>query len=242
MNDKATVRKCKAIRDHIYRREELSSFVLERTLSGLLSPECTVVDVGCGRKATLLRSLSPRVKKAYGIDRVVPKATVEGNTTIVQGDAEAIPLPDRSADVVTMIDVVEHLRDPERAFRECRRILKPRGSLLLRTPSKYYPPTFVGRALPHRIRQWANLTLTRTRRQDTFPAYYRANSYRDLRRLSSSAGLEVVSIQYVLHHPALFMFSPVAYRCAVAVERFVLQRKTFRCFRHRIFCHLMRSD
>jgi ubiquinone/menaquinone biosynthesis C-methylase UbiE len=242
MSDSPRVRKCKAIRDRIYDREQFGFSVFKREVLKLLSPESTIVDIGCGRKAKFLRSLSSNVKKAYGIDPDVRETIVDGNLQIMNGNAEAIPLPDHSVDVVTMVDVVEHLRDPERVFGECKRILKHGGSLISIAPCKLYPPTAVGRLIPFRLRRLANRIVTSTETEDTFPAYYKANSYLTLHRLSSSVGLSVVTISYLIYHPELFMFSTFVYRCAVAVERFVLQRDAFRCLRHQIFCHLMSLD
>jgi ubiquinone/menaquinone biosynthesis C-methylase UbiE len=238
MSDSPRVRKCKAIRDRIYDREQFGASIFKREVLKLLSPESTIVDIGCGRKAKFLRSLSSRVKKAYGIDLDVHETIVDGNLQIMNGNAEAIPLPDHSVDVITMIDVVEHLCNPERVFRECKRILKPGGSLISIAPCKLYPPTAVGRLIPYRMRRLVNRIVTSTEIEDTFPAYYKANSYRTLHRLSSSVGLNVVTIGYVTYHPELFMFSTFVYRCAVFIERFVLERRIFRCFRHQVFCHL----
>lgn len=237
-NKVSTIRKCKNIRDRIYDREQRPGAIFKRELLKLVSPESTIVDIGCGREASFLRSVSSCVKEAYGIDLEISETIIDGNMQIMYGDAEAIPLRDHSVDVITLINVAEHLHDPKRVFLECKRILKPSGSLILMTPNKFCHTVLFGRAFPHRIRQWANLVITGTPRKDTFPAYYKANSAGALRRLGSLAGLSVVSIRYLSYHPGHFMFSTFLYRCAVAVERHVLQREAFRWFRQGIFCHL----
>ena len=235
---KSTVRKCKRIRDKIYDREQFASSIFKREVTSLLLPESTLVDIGCGCKASLLHSFSSCVKKAYGIDLRITETIIDGNIQIMYGDAEAIPLPDNSADVITMYDVVEHLRDPERVFLECKRVLKPGGSLLAVTPCKFYFPIFISRALPHSIRQWANRITTSTGSECTFPAYYKANSRADLRKLASSTGLSPVSIRYLCYHPEYLMFSTLIYRCGVIVERCLLRWEAFRWFRHQILCIL----
>jgi ubiquinone/menaquinone biosynthesis C-methylase UbiE len=240
MSNNATVRQCKKIRDRIYDREQFAESIFRREVLMLVSPESTLVDVGCGRKAKFLRSLSSHVKKAYGIDLEISETVVEGKVQIMYGDAEALPLPNRSTDLITMYDVVEHFRDPKRVFLECKRILKPGGALVLVTTCKFYPPILLGRALPHCIRRWANPIISGTKKEDTFPAYYKANSARALRRLSTSVGLNVVSIKHLTYHPEYYMFSTLFYRCAVAVERFVLQREIFTHLRHHILCQLRR--
>lgn len=232
-----TIRKCKNIRDRIYDPRQKPGAILRREVVRLLSPKSTIIDIGCGRKAEFLRSLSSSVKKAYGIDLEIRETIIDGNMQIMYGDAEAIPLDDRTIDVITLIDVVEHFLNPKQVFLECRRILKPGGSLILLTSCKFHPPIFLGRAVPHFVRQWANLIITGTKEEDTFPAYYKANSEGALRRLGSLAGLNVVNVRYLSNHPQYFMFSTFFYRSAVAVERHLLQRETFRFFRQEILCH-----
>jgi ubiquinone/menaquinone biosynthesis C-methylase UbiE len=234
----STVSKCKSIRKRIYDRSQFPHAVFEREVLKLVCPESIIVDVGCGREAQFVRRMSSQVKKAYGVDLEIPETAVEGNIELMYGDAEAIPLQDHSVDLITMYDVVEHLRNPERVFLECKRILKPGGSLVLTTPNKLYPPIVLGRVLGHRVRQWINRISTGTGEQDTFPAYYKANSGGALRRLGSWAGLNVVSLRHLTYHPEYCMFSTLLYRFAVAVERLVLSREAFWCFRHNIFCQL----
>ena len=54
---------------------------------------------------------------------------------IVLGDARMIALRDASADVVTLLDVVEHLAPPELAgtLREAHRVLRPGGRVVIHT-------------------------------------------------------------------------------------------------------------
>jgi demethylmenaquinone methyltransferase / 2-methoxy-6-polyprenyl-1,4-benzoquinol methylase len=49
----------------------------------------------------------------------------------VQGRAEAMPFPDNSFDFLTMGYALRHVSDLEKTFREYRRVLKPRGKILI---------------------------------------------------------------------------------------------------------------
>lgn len=50
---------------------------------------------------------------------------------------EGLPFEDDSFDLVWCAEVIEHLRDPERALAEFRRVAKPGGDILLTTPNSY---------------------------------------------------------------------------------------------------------
>jgi arsenite methyltransferase len=53
------------------------------------------------------------------------------NVTFLEGEIEAIPLPDRSADVVVSNGVLSLSARKARVFHEARRVLRPGGRLCL---------------------------------------------------------------------------------------------------------------
>jgi len=100
-----------------------------------------VVDIGAGDGAfssLLARSgalLTVVDNQEEGLKIAQSMFTQKGlQAMFVKGDAGHIPLPDASADVVTCIEIIEHLDDPEAFIREVKRILKPGGVLVLTTP------------------------------------------------------------------------------------------------------------
>ena len=103
-------------------------------LAGLRAGEA-VVDVGCGRGELLTVALGMGAQRAIGIEYAsaavaLARATCAGTAADVrQADARALPVDDASADLVTMLDVVEHLAPDElhAALGEARRILRPGG-------------------------------------------------------------------------------------------------------------------
>ena len=70
------------------------------------------------------------------------------NVTVVEGDAEAIPLPDASVDVVTTNGVLNLVPDKGRAMREIARVLRPDGWLQLADIVLDKEPSAVCRANP----------------------------------------------------------------------------------------------
>jgi 2-polyprenyl-3-methyl-5-hydroxy-6-metoxy-1,4-benzoquinol methylase len=111
-----------------------------------------VVDVGCGNGLTVevLRRLGWR---AEGVDFdpvAVEDATGRG-LEVHLGTLEAQGYGTGAFDAVTGSHLLEHVSDPAAFLRECRRILKPGGTLVLVTPN--------ARSLGHREfgRTWRGL-------------------------------------------------------------------------------------
>lgn len=55
---------------------------------------------------------------------------------MIQGNLAALPLDDESVDVVVNFQVIEHLWDQGQFLRECLRVLRPGGVLLISTPNR----------------------------------------------------------------------------------------------------------
>lgn len=95
-----------------------------------------LLDVGCAC-GFLLVAARERGYEAQGVE--VSRWAVEfGQRTlgldIRRGELCELRLPAASFDVVTMVDVIEHLIDPRAVVAEVRRLLRPGGRIVLVTP------------------------------------------------------------------------------------------------------------
>jgi SAM-dependent methyltransferase len=83
-------------------------------------PRGSYLDVGCGRGEMIQHALHMGFQPCQGTE-IVP-ALIDG-VMIVRAEVHALPFADKSFDVVTMFDVIEHLIpcDDERACRELMR-------------------------------------------------------------------------------------------------------------------------
>lgn len=96
----------------------------------------TLVDMGCGGGG-LLAHANKAGWKGVGVD-LSPDAVDAARSRGVEAYAQdclRCPLPDGSAEAVTMVNVLDHLPDPFAALDEARRLLKPAGLLYLRVPN-----------------------------------------------------------------------------------------------------------
>jgi SAM-dependent methyltransferase len=55
---------------------------------------------------------------------------------VVRGNLAGLPVRSSSVDVVANLQVIEHLWDQEGFLRECHRVLRPGGRLLITTPNR----------------------------------------------------------------------------------------------------------
>ncbi len=103
-------------------------------------PDCSLLDIGCGTHALLLRSVEPYIARGEGLDFKAPDLHTAKLRTRCLKLADQLPCEDASFDVVTMLAVLEHLSHPEAIVREIRRVLKPLGRLVLTVPSNASKP------------------------------------------------------------------------------------------------------
>jgi SAM-dependent methyltransferase len=117
------------------RRRIISSFV-EEICRKIKAARPRILDVGCGTGANL--ELLSRFGDAEGVD-VSPDALAfcraRGLQNVRQGAAEKLPYTDGSFDLVTALDVVEHLDDDVAGLKEMRRVLRTDGRALLFVPA-----------------------------------------------------------------------------------------------------------
>jgi SAM-dependent methyltransferase len=120
---------------YIGRRRIIGSFAKE-ICDQVKDRRARILDVGCGTGANLVR-LS-EFGDAEGVD-ISPDALSfcreRGLNKVKLGAAEELPYEDGEFDLVTALDVVEHLDDDVAGLREMRRVLRPGGRVLLFVPT-----------------------------------------------------------------------------------------------------------
>jgi SAM-dependent methyltransferase len=108
-----------------------------------------------------------------------------GVQKVRHGAAENLPYDDASFDLVTALDVVEHLDDDRAGLKEFRRVLRPGGRALL------FVPTFMF--------LWGL--------QDDVSNHRRRYRLSELKRLLSDAGFEIERATYV----NITFFAPILF-------------------------------
>ena len=93
-----------------------------------------VLDVGCSRG----NFLEAGARLGFCMEGVEPAANIAAaaraqGLTVHTGLLADIKLPAASFDAITLFEVIEHLKEPLPLLRECHRVLKPGGILVLST-------------------------------------------------------------------------------------------------------------
>ena len=114
--------------------------VIESHLDG--ESVSTILDLGCGTgrfSDSLASRFGARVVGLDPSEKMLHQARRKRSQALVsyeRGTAEAIPLVDGIVDMIFMSMSFHHFRDPERAARECRRILRADGTVVVRNGTR----------------------------------------------------------------------------------------------------------
>lgn len=117
------------------RRKILTGFV-EEICRQVTDRRPRILDVGCGTGANLL--MLSEYGDAEGVDiseDALAFCRERGLDKVSLGAGEKLPYEDSTFDLVTALDVVEHMDDDLAGLREMRRVLRPGGRVLLFVPT-----------------------------------------------------------------------------------------------------------
>jgi SAM-dependent methyltransferase len=140
-------------------RRRIFEAILRRELRTKAS--ASIVSLGCGPANGLswLKPFAGPEGRVVGVDvESVHTYTRPPGIDYILGNMEAVPLADRSFDVVLALDVLEHLDGDVEGLCEAARLMKPGGLLLLTVPAF---PSLWGRndVVCHHRRRYTKRTL-----------------------------------------------------------------------------------
>jgi 2-polyprenyl-3-methyl-5-hydroxy-6-metoxy-1,4-benzoquinol methylase len=156
-------------------------------LHPLLHQQATAIDLGCGHGNYILDELREQFATIIGID--VDATVASKNSTITElriTNGHTLPVENETADVVTALWVLEHLKDPAETFAEIWRTLKPGGYFAFTTPNANALIVLARRILPYAFAKRLVQRLYGRPVADVFPVFYQANTLTNLAQLLPS--------------------------------------------------------
>lgn len=138
-------------------------------------PGARILDLGCG-PGNLLDFLVPH-GDVYGSDfssDALAFCAQRGYGRLFRADFHTLPILSDTFDLITTIDVLEHLSDDRAAIRELHRVLRPSGLLVVSVPAFMF--------------LWGD--------HDTLYGHHRRYTTGEIAQKLKDAGLEVVKLSY----------------------------------------------
>ncbi len=139
-----------------------------------------LLDVGCGAGnfLALMQSKGWDVEGQEVDHKASETALKTYGIRIRVGRLEDIGYPDDNFDAVVMSHVIEHINDPIAILKECRRILKPGGMLVVVTPNvesfghRYFKSSYLGLDPPRHLYLFTQRSLRHIAKTAGFVDYY----------------------------------------------------------------------
>jgi len=207
--------------DPSYLEKNWDDSMLRARVLEMLTPEAVLLDLGAG--AGIIHQLNFRglAGRTCGVD-LDPRVMTENRylDEAFQGSAESIPYPDETFDLVLANNVMEHIENPHRVYREICRVLKPGGRFIFKTPNKWHYMPLVAQLTPLWFHKYVN-SIRGRKSEDTFPTRYLANSPRRISSLASASGLSVEFIELIEGRPEYARLTAITYLFGFLYERIV---------------------
>src|SRR5271165_1089594 len=169
------------VENYWFRRHEVVYQRLARRCAGR-----EVLEAGCGEGygADLIAGVARRVTALdYDEATVAHVRARYPRVEVMHANLTELPLADHSVDVVVNFQVIEHLWDQPRFVRECARVLRPSGLLMVSTPNR--------------------ITFTPGSDTPINPFHTRELNARELIELLVGGGFRVIAMNGVFHGPRL---------------------------------------
>ncbi len=193
-----------------------------------------LLDVGCGNGA-YTTAMADGFGEVYGIDLEphrleVFRDQVRGDAKfhVAEGSAEHLEFPDDHFDVVTAIEVIEHVVDLDRALAEIHRVLRPGGAFLITCPNRLFPlethTILLGPGREYSARGIPFLPYIKPLHRKLSTA--RNFTRRDLSGLAAGKGFRVEAWDWVM--PPLDHWAPARRQLRIVLDR--LERSPLRIF------------
>jgi len=120
-----------------------------------INKNTSILDIGCGWAQALL-FFKKKGLECYGFDPAIEAVQYgcKKGLNIKHAGLEGMDVFEgKKFDIVTMFNVLEHLADPVKALKQIKKILKPKGILVVDVPNEFNDFQLAGRDT-HNLKNW----------------------------------------------------------------------------------------
>ena len=163
----------------------------------LLNPTTKILDVGCGA-GFLSNELALSGLRVTGVDLSVESLVVAReydktkNVLYLTADAYHLPFNNESFDVITAMDFLEHVENPEMVIKEFSRVLKPNGIFIFHTFNRN-PISFL---IIIKLVEW--LVKNTPKNMHVLPLFIKPNELKTYCKRANMYTLEMIGIRPIL--------------------------------------------
>lgn len=210
--------------------------ILEKRVQDHIDRDDRVLEIGCGRTAPLLRKLKGTAGKLSGID-LVDFTVDDPDIQLLNNDVTDMKdIADASIDFAFSRSVMEHVGNIDLCYAELYRILKPGGIYLFLTPNFWDYGSLISYVIPNRFHQTIVGRTEGRAEENTFPTFYRSNTWRSIGRLADTHGFSVKTFDYLGQYPAYLVFSRRLFILGSKYEKLLERYDTLHWLRGWILC------
>ena len=202
-----------------------------------------ILEVGAGPTNSTSDFLS-RIGEVDGvdIDPLIKENSALSQAWVIEDDQ--YPCEDEKYDACVSNYVLEHVSQPEAHLREIRRILKPGGCYVFRTPNRFHYVSLVSAWTPHSFHR---LVANRLRAldgdaHDPYPTFYRLNTRSSVQKRAEACGFTVEVLDMIESTPSYAAASRPLFFAGLAYERAVNSTRRLEGLRANLLVTLRRAS
>lgn len=219
--------------DHPYR-------YYEEQIDKLINEETTILDIGCGRTAPVLKKYLGRAKKLIGTEVIPFTEQIEGIELYTHDIVDMKSIKSSSVDLVFCRSVMEHITEPFGAYKEVFRILKPGGQFIFLTANFYDYASIIAHITPNKYHAAIVKAVEGREDEDTFPTAYTCNTKRKIMELATETGFKIAEFKYMGQYPCYLLFNRVLFWLGSMYELFLRRFKSLHFLQGWIYATLQK--
>jgi ubiquinone/menaquinone biosynthesis C-methylase UbiE len=200
-----------AILEQFWEGGQVATESYKRKLAQLVQPRMRLLHAGCGWDRNNVSRPYQESCEIVGID-LDQRVQSMFHSQFHLASLADLPFEDEHFDVVFSEYVMEHVEDPDSAYREISRVLKPGGRAVILTPNLFSYKSLVAAFTP----QWFHIWMGRIRygrghEADMYPTCFQCNTLRRFEYFSKKHGLKLIQVEFVTNGPTWFSKFPVLF-------------------------------